>query len=426
MPGWRFFVRLYAAVACLAFSSFAFGQVAPVPQTAAPASPEVAPAPPHALDSIVALITDFGSNGEYTSDVLGFGTENQPWPFREIAIHTDLFDDSTSRHAFAISRGAAQDDVMVSVSDHGKYHFFRAHRNGQVVKGVLTDTITHQSAPIPTADAQKELNAEFELWDRNIDRTTHWYACMAEMVGTDSISPQRKMDACTWLIQSGKETPLDLSNAYTNRSWSYMGMNRKKQLEDLQQAVKIAPTNATAWSDLCQADNVAKKNKRDALQDCQNAVELDPKSPRGWTFRGDIDLRDKKYDLAIANYDQAIALDPEWMWPLVDRGAAYLEENQLDRALQDFNEVIRINPDFAIGFMNRGMIEMRKNELDAALADFKTACKVEPGKGKCLFGQGLVERAKGDKAAGDADMAKGRKLDHKVAKDFEEEGIHVP
>lgn len=419
-------MRLYAAVASLAFSSFAFAQVAPVPAAAAPVSPEVAPAPPHALDSIVALITDFGSNGELKADVLGFAKSTQPWPFRTIDIHTDLFDHSTPKHSFAISRGAAQDDMFVSVHDHGKYHFFRAHRNGQVVKGVLTDEATHKSVPIPTADAQKELNAEFEFWDRTVDRSTHWYACMAEPAGTNSVPAQRKMDACTWLIQSGKETPFAVSMAYEYRSWSYRGKNLKKRSADLQQAVKIAPTSATTWADLCEADNVTKKNKKDALQDCQEAVELNPKSPRGWTFRGDIDLRDKKYDLAIANYEQAIQLDPKWMWPLDNRGEAYLREGQLDRALQDFNAVIRVSPDYAMGYLDRGIVEMRKNDLDAALADFKTACKVQPGYGQCLFGQGLVERAKGDKAAGDADMAKGRKLAPKVAKDFEEEGIHVP
>jgi tetratricopeptide (TPR) repeat protein len=411
---------------CLLFSSFARAQVTPAAQTATPPSSKTIHAPAEVLNKMLPLITDFGSNGELTDDVLGLGTKNQPWSFREIAAAGNPFDDSAPMHTFAISRGTSPDDVLVSIRLNGKMDFLRAHRNGQVVKAFSIETSNHTATPISTSQAQKELNAEFDFWDTNIDRMTHWYACMAQMAGPDSVTPQRKMDACTWLIQSGKETPFAVSMAYVNRSISYQRKNRKQELADLHQATKVAPTNSDAWAYLCQTENWTLKHRKDALQACQKAVELNPKSPEAWTYRGDIDLRLKKYDLAIANYDQAIALNPNWMWPLDNRGEAYLREGRFDRALLNFNEVIRVSPDYAVGYLDRGILEMKENKLDAALADFQAGSKVQPEYGGCLFGQGLVKYAKGDKAGGKADMAKARKLTPKAATNFKEDGIPIP
>ena len=372
------------------------------------------------------LIAGFGDNSNLTGELVGLGTKDNPWRFREIGINEDVFGGSAPWHTFGIAQGSNPDDLIVSVTQNGEDHLFRAHRNGQVVIAFSMDTTTHMPTPIPAPVAQKELNAEFRFWDQNADRTTNWYACMAQMAGTNSVTPQRKTEACTSLIQSGKEPPYNASMAYVNRSISYEGKNNKQKLADLNQAAKIDPSNSDAWAYLCETYNWAKRDKKDALQDCQKAVELNPKLAEGWTYRGDIDLDMKKYDLAIANYDQAIKLNPTWMWPLDNRGEAYLRLGQFDRALEDFNAVIRVSPAYSMGYLDRGILEMKENDLDAALADFQAGYKVQPDLGECLFGQGLLEYAKGDKARGEANMAKGRKRVPKAAKDFEDDGIHVP
>lgn len=419
-------MRLYLMFGCLLLSSVALAQSAPTPKAAAPTPSPTVPAPADVLNKMLPLITDFGRNGTLTGELFGLGSNDNPWKYREIDAGEIAFDHSSPVHAFTVSRESDPDDLLVRRTQNGIIYFFRTHKNGQVIQAYLIDTVNHITTPIPAEEAQQQANAEFSFWDRNADRMMHWYACMAEMAGTNSVTPQRKMEACTWLIQSGKETPFAASMAYVHRSFSYQGKNRKQELADLNQAAKIAPANSDAWAYLCEKENWTLKKKAESFQACQKAVELNPKSPEAWTYRGDIDLRLKKYDLAIANYDQAISLKSDWMWPLDNRGEAYMREGQYNRALEDFDAVIRVSPAYAMGYLDRGILEMKENHLDAALADFQAGHKVQPQLAGCLFGQGLAEYARGDKAGGRADIAKARKLNRKAVEDFKEDGIPIP
>lgn len=432
-------MHLYAAVGCLLFSSVAAAQVppaspaiAPQPPTPAlaqsnPASAAIAPAPPHHWDSIVALIAAFGHDDQYDHDVLGFGTIVHPWAFRAIGINDDMIQNTGNRHSIAIGRGPDEDDVLVSVKEDGMTHWFRTNRDGQVVRAVSISMNFQKVAPMPTPDAQTELNAEFAFWDNNVNRITNWMACKAEMAGPNSVTPEKKIDACTALIQSGEESRSIVSVAYSERAYARrIHKNGTQIISDARMAVQLDPTSAFAWSQLCMEYISLHKDTRDALQACENANQLNPKDPDSWVFRGDIDLHAKKYDLAIANYNQALALQPKWMWPLTDRSDAYLLEGNLDRALEDDNEVIRLTPELPIGYMNRALVEMRKNDFKSALADFQAALKLEPDYGRGLFGQGLVEYDMGEKAQGRDDMAKGKKLDPTSARDFAKYSIPIP
>lgn len=421
---------LTAAVIFLAFSSLAFAQEESVPKASATASLETSSASPDVLNRILALIADSGTDSELVAGMagaLGFTKTGQPWDYRLIGVRADESDSSSPMHIFGVGRGN-DEDLLIYVLKDGRSHFIRANRNMQVVRAISVDTAKDEANLIATADAQSEVNDELQFWERNTERTAHWRACMGELKGATPVAVQKKIEGCTWLIQSGKESPPGLAMAYANRGIAYQGDNKQKEkeMEDLNQAVKVDPTSASAWALLCSAQNWDSEEKQFAMQSCSKAIELDPHSPAAWTFRGDIHLRGKDYDLAIADYDHAIELNPNWMWPLDNRGEAYLRKNQIDRAIEDFKSVIRVSPAYAMGFLDRGIAEMRKNDLDAALADFQAGIKVDPKCAPCIFGQGLVKRAKGDRAGGDADIATAKTQSPKAADNFIEDGILVP
>ena len=374
------------------------------------------------------MIAEYGVDLELSpqmSGALGFTVDGAPWRDREVGARADESDSSTPLHAIAIEGGSGN-DLLVSVWVDGITHFIRTNRNGQVVKAVARDPATDKSTAIQNATAQKEANAEFEFWGQNAEKAGYWWTCEAEVLGANPVNPRNKIEACTWLIQSGKETPSAVALAYMHRADAYGREDAQKKLEDRSQAVKVDPKNAMAWAQLCSAQNWISEDIKLATQSCSKAIELNPHSPEAWTFRGDIYLKTKDYDLAIADYDHAIKLFPDWMWPLDNRGEAYLRKNQIDRAIQDFNDVIRVSSDYAMGYLDRGIAKMRKNDMDAALADFQTGIKVDPTCGSCFLGLGLVKRAKGDLTGGDADIAKAKALNPKVADDFVEDGIPVP
>ena len=421
-------MRLRSAVMILALSTITFAQVTPVPKTTDPVLSESNSTSPDLLNRILALIADIGTDSELPAEMagaLGFNAGGQPWSFRQIAARADESDSSTPLHILAISRGTDQ-DVLLYVWGDGVSHFIRSHRDGRVVRAIAVDGTTEKAIPTAPADAQSEVNAEMQFWDLNAEKTAHWWRCMGELAGAHPVVPEKKIEGCTWVIQSGKETPRAVAMAYVNRSMAYRRDNQQKQMDDLNQAVRVDPTSASAWAELCGAQNWVIEDVQRAIQSCTKAIELNPHSPEGWTYRGDIRLRTKDYDLAIADYDHAIKLGPAWMWPWDNRGEAYLRENKIDRAIQDFNEVIRLNPDYAMGYEDRGIALMRKKDLDAALADFETGIKVDPKCAACFFGQGLVKRAKGDSAGGDADIIAAKALNPKVAEGFVEDGITVP
>lgn len=260
----------------------------------------------------------------------------------------------------------------------------------------------------------------------DVDRASHWRLCNGSISGAHAVDVDQKISSCTWIIQSGKETPRGLANAYTSRGMAYERGHVPMELEDLHQAIKIDPTCTRAWAQLCGVQNWITGETQLAVQSCSKAIELDPLAPEGWTFRGDIYLKRKEFDLAIADYDHAIKLGPTWMWPLDNRGEAYIRKNEIDRAIEDFDAVIRISPDHSMGFLDRGIAELRKNDFDAALADFQTGIRVNLHCASCLLGQGLVKRAKGDIAGGDADIAKAKAMTPRAVDGFAEDGITLP
>ena len=421
-------MRLYIGIVLLALSSIAFAHDTAASKVTTPGPASVASLTPELFGRILALIGESGADSELSGEMataLGFSVNGQPWLYRQTGARADESDSSTPLHIFAINRGNGE-DVLIYLWADGVSHFIRARRNGQVVEAITVDAATGKSTSLAITDAQIEVNSELRFWDRNAEKTGYWRACEGQLAGANPIQPEKKIAGCTWLIQSGKETPAALAMAYVNRSMAYTRDDAPRQMDDLNQAVKEDPKSATAWAEMCSAQNWVSKDEKQAIQACSKAIEFNPQSPEGWTYRGDIYLRGKDYDLAIADYDRAIKLGPQWMWPWDNRGEAYLRKNQFDRAIQDFNEVIRLRPDYAMGYLDRGRAEIRKDELDEALTDFQSAVKVDPKCGSCLLGQGLARRAKGDIVGGDADIANAKVMNPKAADGFVEDGIPVP
>ena len=72
-------------------------------------------------------------------------------------------------------------------------------------------------------------------------------------------------------------------------------------------------------------------------------------------------LKEKKYDLAIEQYNEAIRIDPDdtrthrsLAIAHNNRAVTYSRMKQYDRALAHYTEAIRINPDYANAYHNLG------------------------------------------------------------------------
>lgn len=418
-------MRACAAILLALISSLGFTQTTSGPRQESAVSPDVAPLSPDLLNKILALIEEHGVDVELSptiANTLELSSKGSAWAAREIGAREDESDSSTPLHNIWIHAGATE-DFLVSHWAAGTSHLMRVSRDGKVVSAMIYDPGGLGSRSIPITVAQEEVNAEFAFWNRNVERAGYWWTCSGELKGAMAVDPQKKIEACTWLIQSGVESARDTSYAYLSRAWAHGREHACETLEDLLQAVKLDPASSTAWGQLCSVENSIDKDTHRAAQSCAKALTLAPHSPEAWTFSGDVHLRDKEFEQAIADYDHAIKLGARWMWPFDNRGEAYLRMNQIDRAIDSFNEVIKISPDYAIGYLDRGIAQLKRNNLNAAFEDFQRGISVDARCAGCFFGRGLVKRAKGDLAGGDADISKAKTLDSKVADDLAEDGI---
>ena len=93
------------------------------------------------------------------------------------------------------------------------------------------------------------------------------------------------------------------------------------QIDQLQQAAKMAPKNAQAWIEL-----------GNALMDMQ------------------------RYGEAIDAYDKALALDPKNVPVLVDQGTCYRGIGKFDKAVEQYRKALKIDPRFPNGHRNLAVV----------------------------------------------------------------------
>jgi tetratricopeptide (TPR) repeat protein len=97
--------------------------------------------------------------------------------------------------------------------------------------------------------------------------------------------------------------------------------------------------------------------------------------------RGEIALRNKRYDEVISLFSAALQSKPPQdaaVLMLRLRSDAYIEKGDLDRALGDANEMVRVDPQHFRGYQVRGRVYRRKGQLDKAIADYTKAARLNP------------------------------------------------
>ena len=94
--------------------------------------------------------------------------------------------------------------------------------------------------------------------------------------GVDRTSPDIQIDACTSLINSGKQTPQTLVIAYNNRGNAYVAKGEyDRAIQDYDQSIKLSPTYSKAFNNRGVA--YQKKGEYDrAIKDFDESIKLNP------------------------------------------------------------------------------------------------------------------------------------------------------
>jgi tetratricopeptide (TPR) repeat protein len=241
----------------------------------------------------------------------------------------------------------------------------------------------------------------------NPQQPQDWELCIDESL----VHLERRLRACTAIIETPGETARRLARAYCSRGGAYVHNGEaNRAVADFDEAVRYEPDAADQYlcrgngysaagdydravSDYSQAIRIAPHygppyanrgdayyDKRDfdrAIADYDQAIGIEAKASR-YDHRGEAHRAKDDLDRAIADYDEAIQLDSRYVRARYNRASAFIAKGDLDRAMADLNEAVRLDPTGAYPFANRGRAYFFDAKYDAAASDFARAVAAQP------------------------------------------------
>lgn len=176
---------------------------------------------------------------------------------------------------------------------------------------------------------------------------------------------------------NGVGKPLLIRDANYYANWADKYMNQKKYVKAISyydKAISIDKGSYLLY--LKKAHAFFKDNQlQDAIKACSVAIKKNPSYARLYFCRGALYGEQKKYRLALSDYDEAVKLnllDPDLF---NNRGLVYQALGMSKLALADYNKSIDLDPSKDFPYYNRGILLYMQKKFDKALADFKTSIK---------------------------------------------------
>ncbi len=111
-----------------------------------------------------------------------------------------------------------------------------------------------------------------------------------------------------------------------------------------------------------------------------------------------LDLR--RYEDALASYDQALALNPDYADAIANRGNALLALDRHQEALASYDKAVDIRPDHADAYSNRGNALLSLKRYDEALTSYSHAIVLRPDNAEAHLNEGVCRLMLGDFAKG--------------------------
>jgi tetratricopeptide (TPR) repeat protein len=122
--------------------------------------------------------------------------------------------------------------------------------------------------------------------------------------------PAVKIEGCTAVIRSGRESPANLAVAYGNRAAGYDAQGDPlRAVADATQAIALDPAYADGYNERAWAYHELGRDG-EGLADAEKAVSLAPGDPFGLETRAEIYEKLGQRGRAIADYRAALALAP--------------------------------------------------------------------------------------------------------------------
>ncbi|MGD1803877.1 tetratricopeptide repeat-containing sulfotransferase family protein [Dapis sp. BLCC M126] len=101
-------------------------------------------------------------------------------------------------------------------------------------------------------------------------------------------------------------------------------------------------------------------------------------TPEEYANLASIYAQEKRWDLAIHNYQQAIVLRPNCSWYYYHLAQALYEQENWDNAIKNYYRAITLNHNFSWSYYNLGNALSKLKQWEEAIYAYKNAIKIDP------------------------------------------------
>jgi len=165
----------------------------------------------------------------------------------------------------------------------------------------------------------------------------------------------------------------------------------QKAVELIKRAIRLNGTMAEAHSNL---GNVLMDLKRfeEALASYDNATALKPNLPEMHNNRGGALNALKRFDEALVSYDRATVIRPDYPEAYNNQGNTLAELKRFDEALVSYYKAIKLKPDYAEVYSNFGNTLSKLERFEEALLSYGRAIVLLPDLPEPYNNQGTAFR----------------------------------
>ena len=103
-----------------------------------------------------------------------------------------------------------------------------------------------------------------------------------------------------------------------------------------------------------------------------------PDNAMAYGNRGEAYKDQKKFELAMMDFDAAIIADPRYVEGYNSRGQMHGMAGEMDLALEDFKKVIELRPNFDEAYNNIGVIYSMQEKPEEAIGYYEKAAEIDP------------------------------------------------
>ncbi len=92
------------------------------------------------------------------------------------------------------------------------------------------------------------------------------------------------------------------------------------------------------------------------IDQMEQAAKMAPKNAQAWINLGNALMDSQRFGEAVDAYEKALALEPKNVNVLVDQGTCYRGVGKFDKAVEQYRKALKIDPNFPNGHRNLGVV----------------------------------------------------------------------